>query len=102
MSIALQEVSYYSEKNAALESAPPEAIIEYALAEFAPELLFTSAFGPGSAVLLHLWSRVAPEFPVVFIDTGFLFPETLAYKELLTEHLGLTVETVRPVVSRER
>ena len=44
---------------------------------FGDGLLFTSSFGAQSAVLLHLWSTVARSLPVVFIDTGFLFPETL-------------------------
>jgi phosphoadenosine phosphosulfate reductase len=64
-------------------------------------LLFTSSFGAGSGVLLHLWSRVAAHLPVVFIDTGFLFDETLAYRDQLARDLGLRIEVVRPAVARD-
>ena len=56
-------------------------VIEFAVDTFGDGLLFTSSFGAESGVLLHLWSRVARHLPVVFIDTGFLFPETLRYRD---------------------
>ena len=52
-------------------------------------LALVSSFGAESAVLLHLIARVNPALPVLFIDTGTLFPETLAYQAELTEQLGL-------------
>jgi phosphoadenosine phosphosulfate reductase len=82
----------------ALERMTPRARLAWALAEFGDALLFTSSFGAGSGVLLHLWSELARERPVVFLDTGFLFPETLAYKDELAQRLGLRVEIVRPIV----
>jgi phosphoadenosine phosphosulfate reductase len=51
-------------------------------------------------VLLHLWSVVARGLPVTCIDTGFLFPETLAYRDALAAQLGLTVHVVRPDIER--
>lgn len=91
----------YAEESQRLEGKHPREIIEYALGEFGQDLLFTSAFGPDAGVLLHLWSVLAPKQPVIFIDTGFLFPETLAYKTQLSQKLGLTVETIRPRITRE-
>ena len=82
--------------NRDLERASPEERLAFAVREFGSGLLFTSSFGAGSGVLLHLWSRVAPRLPVVFIDTGFLFPETLAYRDMLVQRLGLTLDVVRP------
>lgn len=55
------------------------------------EVLFTSSFGSTSAILLHMLSKVRPGFPVYFIDTGYHFEETLAYRELLGEQLSLTI-----------
>lgn len=49
-----------------------------------------SSFGAESAVLLHLISRIDPATPVLFLDTGKHFPETLAYRDALAERLGLT------------
>jgi phosphoadenosine phosphosulfate reductase len=87
-------------ENERLERATPEERLAFAVGTFGADLLFTSSFGAQSGVLLHLWSRVARHLPVVFIDTGFLFPETLRYKDELAERLGLTVRVVRPDVPR--
>ncbi len=56
-----------------------------------------SSFGTESAVLLHMLARVAPHTPVLFIDTGKLFRETLDYADDLTQSLGLSdVRRIRP------
>ncbi len=88
-------------ENARLEKLPPEDRLAYAVDLFGDKLMFTSSFGAGSAVLLHLWSRVASHLPVIFLDTGFLFSETLAYKNLLAKRLGLNVKTVHPEIARD-
>jgi phosphoadenosine phosphosulfate reductase len=85
-----------------LEGETPRRRLEVSLEIFGDGLLFTSSFGAGSGVLLHLWSEVAPGRPVIFINTGFLFAETHEYKNALAARLGLMIETVRPAVSRER
>ena len=48
-----------------------------------------SAFGAESVVLLHMAAQVDPELPVIFLDTGRHFPETLAYRDPLALRLGL-------------
>jgi phosphoadenosine phosphosulfate reductase len=64
---------------------------------FAGRIALVSSFGAESAVLLHLLARIDRDTPVVFLDTGRLFPETLEYRTLLTERLGLTdVRTIAP------
>lgn len=61
------------------------------------EIAVVSSFGSKSAVLLHLVAEANPATPVIFIDTRMLFEETLAYKDDLVAHLGLTdVRTVSP------
>ena len=54
------------------------------------ELATVSSFGAESAVLLHLIAEVAPDLPVLFLDTGKHFAETLEYRDQLVERLGLT------------
>lgn len=49
-----------------------------------------SSFGAESAVLLHLIAEVDPTLPVLFLETGKHFPETLAYRDELVQKLGLT------------
>jgi len=59
-------------------------------------ILVTSSFGTTSAVLLHLVSRIKPECPIYFIDTGYHFKETLDYKQRLTKLLDLNVIELHP------
>ncbi|WP_394822354.1 phosphoadenylyl-sulfate reductase [Pendulispora albinea] len=89
------------EANARLEAASYAERLAWAVERWGERLLFTSSFGAGSGVLLHLWSQVAPHLPVVFIDTGFLFDETIAYKDRLVERLGLNVQVVRSKIPRD-
>jgi len=49
-----------------------------------------SSFGADSAVLLHMAAQVRRDMPVLFVETGWLFPETLRYAEDLSGWLGLT------------
>lgn len=55
----------------------------------AGEIAIVSSFGAESAVLLHLVASVDPSVPVLFLETGKHFPETLAYRDLLIARLGL-------------
>jgi phosphoadenosine phosphosulfate reductase len=83
-------------ENQRLERLSPKERLAFAVDTFGEDLLFTSSFGTQSGVLLHLWSEVARHLPVVFIDTGFLFPETIAYRDALAKQLGLTVRVISP------
>lgn len=87
--------------NAGLSDASPEAIIEAALTEVAPgRLAVVSSFGVESAALLAIVATVDPSIPVLLVDTGYLFPETLAYRDELASQLGLTdVRSINPEAS---
>ena len=64
---------------------------------FPGKIAVVSSFGAESAVLLHLVAGVDRSVPVVFLDTGKLFAETLRYRDTLVGRLGLTdVRSVRP------
>ncbi len=58
--------------------------------DFSGRIAVLSSFGTESAVLLHMVSEVAPNLPVIFLDTEKLFPETLAYRDQLVSEFGLT------------
>jgi phosphoadenosine phosphosulfate reductase len=75
--------------NRELETKKPEEIIAWALGEFSGRIAMTSSFGPESGVLLHQVSRLDPSIPVLFLETGYHFPETLEYKERLVQLFGL-------------
>ncbi len=70
---------------------PPMEIIEQAVTRsFAGEIAAVSSFGADSAVLLHMIAEVDRSVPVVFLDTGKHFGETLDYRDALVADLGLT------------
>jgi len=64
---------------------------------FAGKIALVSSFGTESAILLHMIAEIDQATPVIFLDTGKLFPETLAYRDALVAKLGLTdVRAIRP------
>jgi len=63
------------------------------------DIALVSSFGAESAALLHLVSRIAPELPVLFLDTGKHFPETLAYRDELAKRLGLNLVNIYPEIA---
>ena len=76
---------------AGLENASPQAIVAAALAHFGHgEVATVSSFGADSAVLLHMIAQIDRHLPIVFLDTGKHFGETLQYRDDLVADLGLT------------
>jgi len=74
-----------------LQAAPPMEIIAAARAHLpAGRLAVVSSFGTEAAPLLYLVAQVDPALPVLFVDTGWLFPETLTYRDAIVARLGLT------------
>lgn len=65
-------------------------------------MMATTSFGLQAAVMLHLIHENAPKIPVVFIDTGFLFPETYRYMEELTSRFDLDLRIYQPTHSAAR
>lgn len=84
---------------AMLEDATAGDRVRWAVETFGDQLILSTSFGIQSAVMLHLVTRIAPEIPVVFIDTGYLFPETYQFARELTERLKLNVKTFGPTLS---
>jgi phosphoadenosine phosphosulfate reductase len=95
-----------AELDHALRDAAPAEVIATALKIAGRErLALVSSFGTESAALLKVMADVDPAIPVIFLDTGWLFTETLAYRDTLVETLGLRdVRAVKPLdetLSRE-
>ena len=65
-------------------------------------LVASTSFGLQAAVMLHLIHEHAPKIPVVFIDTGFLFPETYQYAEELASIFNLDLRIYQPTISAAR
>src|SRR5690348_356134 len=84
--------------NDALHEASPEDVIRAALRTVGRErLALVSSFGTESAALLKVMADVDAAIPVIFLDTGWLFEETLAYRDTLIATLNLKdVRSIKP------
>ncbi len=84
------------ERAGALRGGTPETILAWAVATFPERTALTVSFGGGGVVLAHMLSRINPSIPVLFLDTGFHFPETLAFKDEFAKRYGLNLVELRP------
>jgi phosphoadenosine phosphosulfate reductase len=85
--------------NQLLAQRSAEERVEWALEHLPATHVLTSSFGAQAAVSLHLVNRLRPGIPVVFIDTGYLFPETYRFVDQLAARLALNLKTYRAEVS---
>ncbi|HEY1792521.1 MAG TPA: phosphoadenylyl-sulfate reductase [Opitutaceae bacterium] len=82
-----------------LSGVPAEERMAWAAEKFGKSLVVSTSFGAQSAVMLHLASRTIPDIPVIFIDTGYLFPETYRFADELASRLRLNLKVYRPALS---
>jgi len=82
-----------------LEHASLDEVLEWSLNEFGDNLGITTAFGYSGIFLIHKVLQHNPEINVFFIDTGFHFPETIAFANDLKEKWNLNLEIIRPAKS---
>jgi phosphoadenosine phosphosulfate reductase len=87
-----------AELDEVLRHAAPIEVIEAALKIVGRErLALVSSFGTESAALLKVMADVDAAIPVIFLDTGWLFEETLAYRDTLIRTLGLRdLRSIKP------
>jgi phosphoadenosine phosphosulfate reductase len=85
--------------NREFADADATRVIEWAARTFREGLVVSTSFGIQSAAFLHLVTQVVPGIPVVWVDTGYLPPETLRFADRLSERLQLNLETYRSSVS---
>lgn len=79
-----------------LDAATAQERVEWAWRVYGDGLVLSTSFGIQAAVMLHLVTRVVPRIPVVFVDTGYLFPETYRFAQELAERLELNLKTYVP------
>lgn len=90
------------EVNAQLERADAEEVVRWAAETFGNGLVMSSSFGSHSALMLHLATRVVPRIPIIFLDTGYLFPETYQFAEAMRERFDLRLEVYNPKMTAAR
>ncbi len=88
--------------NRKLNDLPATDRVRWAKSEFGGGLVMSTSFGVQSAVLLHLVTRVIPDIPVIFVDTGYLFAETYQFAEHLRQRLELNLHIYQPLTTAAR
>lgn len=84
------------QRSLSFEDVDPGTILSWAVTAYQGRVALSSSFGVESAGLLHMATRVAPDLPVIFLNTGFLFDETLRFVEDLQKRLDLNIREFRP------
>ena len=84
------------EINARLSTEDAERRIQWAVETYGKKLILSTSFGTHSALMLYLVTQVEPQLPIVFIDTGYHFPETYRFAEELRKRFDLNLHTYVP------
>ena len=87
---------------AELESSDALGALRWGLEQFGDGFALTTSFGIQAAVSLHLVSKLEKAVPVIWVDTGYLPPETYRYAESMIELLGLQVHVAQAQISPAR
>ena len=93
-------------QNSELQELPrefdhPAEAIYWAAKKYRKQLVVTSSFQTQSVPLLHMISHICPNIPIIFLDTGFHFPETLAFRDELKKELGLNIKNLTCLMGQE-
>lgn len=94
MSMPQRDFVSPEEHYATLETGDPKTILVWA-ASTIPRLAVATSFQSSGLVILHMMRELRPDVPVLFLDTGFHFDETLAFKAKITEMWDLNVVDLR-------
>ena len=88
--------------NRRLEGAPPAEVLQWAVETYGERLALSASFGgPEGMALLDMLSRITDEVTVLTIDTGFLFKETVEFREHVMRRYELPLVVLRPELSVE-
>jgi phosphoadenosine phosphosulfate reductase len=79
-----------------LHGNDPASVLRWAAEAFAGKVALTVSFGGGGLVLAHMLSQIDRSIPVFFLNTGFHFPETLAFKDRFVRRYGINLVELTP------
>lgn len=78
------------------EKSHPGEVLEWAAEHYRDRLAVVTSFQPTGIVTLHMLSEIAPNTPVITLDTGFLFPETHNVIDEMENRFRLNLHRVKP------
>ncbi len=87
--------------NEQFDAADPQTVLGWVDATFDAGVAATSSFQTQSVPLLHLIAQTMPQCPILFLDTGFHFSETLEFRDHLQEAFGLNVRSLTTQLGHE-
>lgn len=76
-----------------------EQVLLWAAEQFAPKAVLTCSFGGGGIVLAHMVSRLDLDVPVLFLDTGYHFEETLQFRDEFARRYELRLINQQPALT---
>lgn len=88
--------------NQELADADANRLVQWSLETFGRGLVMSTSFGIQAAVMLHLVTRIVPDIPIIWVDTGYLPPETYRFAEELTQRLNLNLKVYQSSISPAR
>ena len=86
--------------NQVFVQSQPAEILSWALRHYWPDIAISSSFQTQSLPLLHMAIQVQPQVPVLFLDTGYHFTETLAFRDRIAAEWNLNLQIIRTALSR--
>ena len=95
----LSEVEQAAAWSRELEGRDAAGVVRWAVEQFGEGLVIGSSFGKDGLVILDVARQLKPEIPVLFLETGYHFPETLEFRDLLRREWNANIVDVRPELS---
>lgn len=89
------------ELNRNFEERTPQELLQWAKEIFGPRVAAMTSMQESGNVICHMLHAVPVDMPVVFVDTGVLFQETLDTRDRLVKAYGLNIHTLTPVLTME-
>jgi len=87
----------FARRKCPTEIRDPKELIQYAIEKHGENIAVSCSFGSCSVVVLHMALQIKPDIKVVFDDTGVEYPETYAYRDLLTKEWSLNLFETKPI-----
>ena len=94
----LSDPAELAARSRALEGASPQEILRFAFATW-ERVAISTAFGPEGCALIHMAVAIKPDVPVFTVDTGFLFPESIALRDRFVEKYGIQLRVLEGQVT---
>lgn len=96
-----EETAWLEQNSRALEGAPPEKILTWAVENYYPRFTMATGLGPEGCVIISMLAKIQPRVYIFNLDTGYQFPETLQLRERIAEKYGIVVDLQQPELSVE-